>query len=154
MIRWLFFNPIDNDNILISTYQGVIITFACSVPGEFTAVTHLVPLAPLAPRAPLWHQSVKWNLQVQYQGGYQQYSSQDSLPDSPYSSQSLDSHAGQTTGDNWSQIGDLLILLVILSNTISDRDDIVAAMKLVMTNCRLGNSCSLDNMNEIAQWNY
>ena len=36
--------------------------------------------------------------QVQYQGGYQQYSSQDSLPDSPYSSQSLDSHAGQTTG--------------------------------------------------------
>ena len=37
-------------------------------------------------------------MQVQYQGGYQQYSSQDSLPDSPYSSQSLDSHAGQTTG--------------------------------------------------------
>jgi len=35
--------------------------------------------------------------EVQYQGGYQQYSSQDSLPDSPYSSQSLDSHAGQTT---------------------------------------------------------
>ena len=43
-------------------------------------------------------QVLLWNVQVQYQGGYQQYSSQDSLPDYPYSSQSLDSHAGQTTG--------------------------------------------------------
>jgi len=34
--------------------------------------------------------------EVQYQG-YQQYSSQDSLPDSPYSSQSLDSHGGAAT---------------------------------------------------------
>jgi len=33
--------------------------------------------------------------EVQYQG--YQYSSQDSLPDSPYSSQSLDSHTGQAT---------------------------------------------------------
>ena len=32
------------------------------------------------------------------QGGYQQYSSQDSLPDSPYSSQSLDSQSTQGTG--------------------------------------------------------
>ena len=31
-------------------------------------------------------------------GGYQQYSSQDSLPDSPYSSQSLDSQSTQGTG--------------------------------------------------------
>ena len=31
-------------------------------------------------------------------GGYQQYSSQDSLPDSPYSSQSLDSQSAQGTG--------------------------------------------------------
>ena len=45
-------------------------------------------------------QVLLWNVQVQYQGGYQQYSSQDSLPDSPYSSQSLDSHAGQTTGSD------------------------------------------------------
>ena len=31
-------------------------------------------------------------------GGYQQYSSQDSLPDSPYSSQSLDSQSTQGAG--------------------------------------------------------
>ena len=31
-------------------------------------------------------------------GGYQQYSSQDSLPDSPYSSQSIDSQSTQGTG--------------------------------------------------------
>ena len=44
-------------------------------------------------------------LQVHYQGGgYQQYSSQDSLPDSPYSSQSLDSHAGQTTGESFCNV--------------------------------------------------
>ena len=34
-------------------------------------------------------------------GGYQQYSSQDSLPDSPYSSQSLDSQATQGTGSDF-----------------------------------------------------
>ena len=31
-------------------------------------------------------------------GGFNQYSSQDSLPDSPYSSQSLDSQSTQGTG--------------------------------------------------------
>ena len=34
-------------------------------------------------------------------GGYQQYSSQDSLPDSPYSSQSLDSQSTQGAGRNY-----------------------------------------------------
>jgi hypothetical protein len=36
--------------------------------------------------------------QQQYRGGGMQYSSQDSLPDSPYSSQSLDSHTSQGQG--------------------------------------------------------
>ena len=78
-------------------------------------------------------QVLLWNVQVQYQGGYQQYSSQDSLPDSPYSSQSLDSHAGQTTGSGnqdilyWWWCGSRLSLdnLMLLLRQYSHRQPVI-----------------------------